>query len=225
MPLDNLLIIGDSLSLPNAAEQVDAALTYPTLLSKHFERATIKHSAIIGNDTKVAKGKIKEDILDFQPSHALVQLGIVDCAPRVFLRNELRFVMMLPDSVQNFIHKFTRKHRYLITKFRKREFVSIRSFEKNYRIILSAFQKVQAKVILINIVAASDYLCSISYGMRENIDTYNQVIKELAEEYGCDLINLNSLTSQNKALLANDGYHLSITGNRQISEEVTAIWH
>lgn len=216
----NIFIVGDSFALTNQTEQIELKDTYPILLEKNYPNATLKLLASIGNDTYSALKSLESQTDNFVPDFLIIQLGIVDCAPRTLLRNELELVMKMPLFIQKIIYKITKKYRFQITKIRKKQYVSLANFKRFYRTILQQFKNQNVSIILVNIVSVNNYLASISYGFKEQINLYNCAIDELKSEFECQIIDLNYLTSLDKNLVAKDGYHLSLEGNKKLFEEI-----
>lgn len=87
-------------------------------------------------------------------------------------------------------------------------YVGRNQFEKNYSYILDRLTKeTQAKIYLINIPyigSSSTILPPLDYYFETETDSYNKVVKELADRYGLQYIDLNSPT---KDLFKTDGSH------------------
>lgn len=87
-------------------------------------------------------------------------------------------------------------------------YVGRSQFEKNYSYILNRLTKeTQAKIYLINIPyigSKSTILPPLDYYFETETDSYNKVIKKLADQYGLQYIDLNSPT---KDLFKTDGSH------------------
>jgi lysophospholipase L1-like esterase len=89
----------------------------------------------------------------------------------------------------------------------------------NYRKIIESCMLSCKHVWVLSITRPSDYVCNKSYRMLDHIITYNEVIRTLAHEFNCDIIDVFSGTENDVSLLANDGYHLSELGHKFIFEE------
>ncbi len=215
-----ILLLADSLALPNKKENIGSEETYVSLVMNKYQHFEIKQLSEMGNDTEQTLKLLTDKVIGLRPKFAIIQLGITDCAPRVFRRNELNLILKFPSLIQDLIQYFASKFRYKITKLRKIQYVPISRFKINYEAIINRLQKVNTKICLINIVHASDDLCSFSHGMRENVIHYNTIINQYSQKYSCYLVNLNKLTLEDRTLVANDGYHISIEGNRLLYKEI-----
>lgn len=217
--MKRILIIGDSLSLQNEREKLSKNDTYSGKIINKYNNDSVTLLAEMGNDTRQAIKSAEHHINKIKPNCAIIQLGIVDSAPRVFSRHELDLIMRLPHMFQDILQNIARKHRYNITKLRKICYVPADEFESNYKQIVEWLSIYTKKIILVNIVHASNNICNISYDMRKNIKKYNDVILKIARKNNCSLIDLNDLTRSNQSLLAKDGYHLSKKGCNELFKQ------
>ncbi|MDC0323547.1 hypothetical protein OAL33_03045, partial [Akkermansiaceae bacterium] len=113
-------IISDSLSLPRLSEtfseNISYSETYPFLVrnSPIFEKSGLELIAngSRGRTVDSALVVLRNEASHFSPSLVIIQIGIVDCAPRV-LRKWQEFVISktLPKIAQKLIAKVIKRYR------------------------------------------------------------------------------------------------------------------
>ena len=101
---DNIVILSDSLSLPrvDSDETILLRESYPYLLEKK-----------IGNDMKIINRGIRfattdllqnfqylfDNLLIYSPKTVIIQMGIVDCAPRLFSPLFRSLINRIPNKI------------------------------------------------------------------------------------------------------------------------------
>ena len=212
-----IVILGDSLGMPRLEEDLKYSDTYPCLLKEaNFD---VINRARRANDTfkQSEPLNLSDDISDFEGDIYIVHLGIVDCAPRIFSKKESKILSLLPGSIRKLITNTASKYRNQITKYRNITYVNSKDFEKNLKKIINHIAK-NKKIILIKILDTDDNIKERSFNIASNINTYNEIIEQVALEYECDLIDPNLLFCTNKLL--EDGIHINLDMHTCLTSEI-----
>jgi len=197
---------------------------YGFILKRYFKSKGNNEVFVIGyvnNDTRFQTmfGALARDVKQFEPNIVIIQLGICDCAPRLFSQKEKGIILNLPKFIRKKIIKFFSKHRYFFTKRFPKVYVNIYYFRKKYQQILTEIKKIGAYPIIINIAKPSQDLLNISYNYLRNVRSYNAVLSNLAEKKKqCGLIDLYSLIEDDPNMLWKDGIHLTKYGHKKLAE-------
>lgn len=201
-----ILIITDSLGMPRNGQvgNIPVVSTWPYLVKKRFPNFDIEFSP--------GRGMIIRHLYDnawhfenFNPDFVFVQAGIVDCAPRAFSRYENEIIKLLP-------FKIPKKLTWLLRKYRN----STNTSPQNFKMYLEKFCNLfsQSKVFFIEILPASAEYEHQVPGVIKNIATYNYLLTLVPT---ANVISTAHLLDSDKL---SDFHHLSITGNKKISELV-----
>lgn len=219
--MGTIVLVGDSLIMPRPEENISAEETYGYMASQELRDHQVITIAKYSNDTAI-QSQIKnlEAIKRASPDVVVIQLGIVDCAPRIFSKREKTLISTLPHSFRDWlIGVLSRKRRGLTTWFPK-VYVKRKDFKKNMEVILDFVEKCGAVPVLIIIAKTSEENNARSYNFLKNIREYNAVLRELAQEKGIALIDLYRLVDEDPACLLPDGIHLSKRGSCTLTKEI-----
>lgn len=163
------------------------------------------------------------------PSIVIVELGIVDCAPRIITKKEhaLFNSQYFPKKLKEFIIKFrkTRKNKILRQGVLKKVYVNPSRFVKNFNYFINKTKSFNSnvKIIIIPILGYKPFLETKSNGYTSNINLYNDLLLEISKEQNCNLlIDLTSSISKEECFTS-DGYHLSQYGHLLLSLEIKKI--
>jgi len=225
-------ILADSLALPREDVGGDALLevTYPFLLDQSL-RARFGTAAPIIFERGMRRRTIEYVIDEWneqvelkKPEVVIVHVGIVDCAPRVFLRREGAFVANIRFSwLRDRILKFTHDHRRRIVEFRRKVYVPLPRFE---RLVETVVQKAREtgvqSLVFINIIRPPDAVEERSPGFQGNVIAYNRVLEEQAKHSFVTLIDLNRIVEDGGGCekLTVDGIHLNEHGHVLLAEKL-----
>ncbi len=217
-----IVIVGSSL-VYNRTSQYDSYEPIYGFLLKKYLRSKGTHDVFIfgraKNHTRMQsrRDRLLYDIEQFEPDIVILHLGIVDCAPRLFLEQEQIYLQSLPNFIRIKLIKFLAKHRYYITKKFKKVYVNIIDFKNYYRQILNKIKEIQAIPIIINISKTNQLIIDKSYFISENIVNYNNVLLKLARRYQCKLVDIYSIIENQPDHQLSDGIHLSKSGNKELA--------
>lgn len=227
-----IVIFGDSLALPREDVGGDELLevTYPFLLDQSLRRQFGAGAPVVFE--RGMRRRTIEYVLDEwnelvelrKPQIVIVHVGIVDCAPRVFLRREASFVANIRFAwLRDRIFKFTHDHRRRIVQFRHKVYVPLSRFE---RLVQQVVQKARESgvqsLVFINIIRPPDSVEERSPGFQSNVIAYNQVLQEQTKHSFVSLIDLNRMVHDDGGsdALTVDGIHLNERGHMLLAQEL-----
>lgn len=137
----------------------------------------------------------------FNPDLVIIQVGIVDCAPRFMSYKELDLTGALGACGRVLRFLFNRKW---IKKFRNISYINEVDFKSNILNIQNAFD---CPMLALGILPASSEYESILPGVTNKINLYNTILEE----------NVNFFVNANKILvhdgIMNDHHHLNKSGH------------
>jgi acyl-CoA thioesterase I len=197
--------------------------TWPYLLYSMLQPAEVVSRVQRALTTQMLFGGSAKDYLEYyQPSIVLLQVGIVDCAPR-YLSGKSMAVKLLA-AAPGFIAGFTWK---LIKKYGKRRpsraDVSLTDFEKNLE---NYAQRAMAcgvqKLLCIKIATPGTAMALKNPGIGLQVKNYNAVIERLCTKYSF-MSAVTVLDNADDTYFIEDGYHLSEKGNAILANAITSV--
>jgi lysophospholipase L1-like esterase len=228
--MQKVLVIGDSCSLPRGDVPYEAC--WPWLLSTEFSQFTFINLSQRSSTVRrlVSDGGGADDFpqgsdcLEFyQPTGVILQLGIVDCAPRLFREGGLEqwVIRKLPLSLRNAYIRFVRKVRCrTATKVR----VPPSEFEAHLSTYLQRCEKLKLPfVIAIAIGGITDAVARQSPFFRTQIETYNQIYRKLASCHPHFRIIDPYDSDAEISHMTTDGYHPNVSGNKMIAHRLSEV--
>ena len=225
-------IMADSLALPREDVGVNDLLevTYPFLLDQSF-RARFGGAAPLIFERGMRRRTIEYVIDEWyeqvelkKPEVVILHVGIVDCAPRVFLRREGSFVANIRFNwLRNRILKFTHDHRRRIVEFRRKVYVPLPRFEGLVQTVVQKARETNVQsLVFINIIRPTDSVEERSPGFQNNVIAYNRVLQEQTKHSFVTLIDLNRIVEDGGGAekLTVDGIHLNEQGHVLLAEKL-----
>ena len=222
-----VLCIGDSLSLPGHLNSYED--TWFFKLKTEFpnydflcffkRQLTIEVLVTMGGGIDGIDNWPKgADCLEaFMPDIVILQLGIVDCAPRLLNKYERKIVSILPLGMRSsFI--------ILVKKYKKRSStnttVSFQNFKNNLDNYLSRAEKIAKKIIIIPISIPDSTFFAKNKEALINVETYNNYYFDLASKK--DVVICTTELSPNISVnsVYQDGYHPNQLGHNFIFQEL-----
>lgn len=228
-----IVILADSLAL--AREEGGGGIpfeaTYPYLLEQSL-RKRLGHDSPLVIERGMRARTIEDVLADWfeqvelkTADIVIVHVGIVDCAPRVFLRRERNFIETLRlKRLRKFILNFVHKHRRRIVLLRRLVYVPPARFKQLVeKMVEKAREGKIRSLLLINIISPPDQLEERSPGFQENVRIYNQILAEQVDERLIQLFDLNSLIQQQSgAHLTIDGIHVNEEAHKILAQQLEA---
>jgi len=208
------VIIGDSL----AAQRVDDGFLkqerWPFLLSEKIAMKLTNLSKGFSTTTRLRNTEVTN--YGINSDLIIIQLGIVDCAPRRFRMWEMKLIFKLPSVVKLPVLTFLKKNR---DQSVDRAYVNLENFISN---ITCFYKLAQPPIIFIKILPASEQFISINPKIKTIIQSYNRALDNLSSKldqfYVLDVPE--KIVSQ---ITLDDGYHLNKKGHQFISQELQNI--
>lgn len=227
---DIVLIQGDSLPLPRgpvAYEDSWSAKLRDHLPASHVVNRS--ESEKTTDDMTVDHPIFAPRELElYSPSTVIVQMGIVDCAPRYLSRAEKEFIISIPVSIvsRGVNHVLTQ----LRSRSRSRAYVPEDRFRANLRGFLGRATEVGVEdVVLIKILTAGEKYTAKNPTVGDAITDYNAAIDDINAAYDfvtavrplADTVDAERATVDECTI--EDGYHLNNDGHERLFSRLTDV--
>jgi len=209
-----IVIITDSMGLARPwlakeDERTEYEDTYPYLLRKKYQgKNEVEILTHWGLDTADFRHYIYYLATIKRADIVIIHVGINDCSPRVFSKGS-RSILVRPwfaKWTRNISVRLIHKYRHIFTRVIRKVYVKKEIFKENLIYIKNDIKKFNsaAEMIAISICLSSDELLRRSYGLKKNILTYNEIMKEIFQE---NYIEINDILNNNSIHIS-DGIHL-----------------
>jgi lysophospholipase L1-like esterase len=231
-----VVILADSLALPRQEGEgnIPYEVTYPYLLDESLRRRLGERAPWIierGMRSRTIERVLDEwfEMVELRGAEVVViHIGIVDCAPRVFMPRERAFVERLrPARLRVRFLDFVHRHRRRIIKMRQRVYVPVEKFKTMVEEVVSKSRGAGVRsLVFINIIEPPEEMETRSPGFRRNVEDYNRILRAQADEQtAVHLVDLNNLIREGGGpeALTVDGIHINETGHRMLAQELE--WH
>jgi acyl-CoA thioesterase I len=232
-------IIADSIALPRV-EYNDIVYydeTWPCKLHYELrhelsEKVYINNSSIRKRTSSSLKNNIfYESITCTNPDFVIIQLGIVDCAPRIISLKERHIFnkRYFPKILREYLIRYRKKNRKKITLKDplKKAYVKPEDFVSNINFFSDSIYNYNPKIKIIILPIISNYSIVNDYspGFKSNIILYNNNLSNIKKKniIEHDFSTLISLFKDLDNLYCSDGYHLLSDGHSIISNYLTSL--
>lgn len=230
--MKKIVAIGDSLALPGHSNRYEDTWFY--LLQRFMEdalyisffRRGLTTTVLVtegGGESFPGAFPMGADCLEhYMPDIVILQLGIVDCAPRLFGTHSLeaKLVNRMPLTLRSrYIHLVKK----LRTRSEDRVDVPLPRFRNNIEVFLKRCMLHNVKrVIFIKICTPDQRVLKKNPLMLTNVTKYNECIDQIVNEYSiaCSINPL--IPQQDEPEIYEDGYHPNPAGNRRIFDELVS---
>jgi lysophospholipase L1-like esterase len=222
-----LLCIGDSLALPGHLNRYEDTWFYllkrefPTFDCLSFFKRQLTTDVLTtmgGGEIGVDKWPKGADCLEaYMPDFVILQLGIVDCAPRLLNTFDKRILKLIPSRLSSSYIRFIKTLRSRKTT---NTYTSIEQFRKNWENYLKRTVKNNTKVIIISISLPDEIFLQKNPKTIKNVNIYNDFLLQLGSSYGNVCVTIPLDPRNYNFPIYEDGYHPNSTGNRIIFESV-----
>lgn len=227
-----VVILADSLALPR--EEVGGErcfeVCYPYLLHESLRDQFGKDAPLIierGMRLRTVEAVLTDWHEQVELRNAdvvVVHVGVVDCAPRVFLRRENAFLANRPKWMRDPILKFVHEHRRWIIQHRPRVYVPLARFQRHVEEVtqLARTSKVQL-LMYVNIVEPPDAIEQRSPGFQQNVRLYNDVLAKQTSESKVQYVDVDKLIKAEGGsdILTIDGVHLNERAHQLLASRLT----
>lgn len=214
-----ILCIGDSSGLPRP--YLNYKDTWPFLLKEEmpmydfisiFKRSSTTQSLLEYGDS----------LEYYTPDIVILQLGIVDCAPRYLKDSRIlyKLVAIFPGKIQ---HIFWLFWKFFFKRNRREAYVSLSKFKKNLISYLDRCMNEKVKsVIIIKIATPCQDILIESPLIVDSVKEYNSIYEELKKSY--PFVELIDPLCGKDFLCFKDGYHPNAEGNLKICSMVKQVF-
>ena len=212
-----ILFISDSLGAPRPA--VPWEFTYPGLLQSKFNNnkdITLCYETKRGSTT--TRLCDSELLASYLPDIVIVQLGLVDCVPRLFTQLENSILIRTPQWLRN---KLIWLGKHLRKRSEKRAYVKPKAYQKNWQIFLNKTAELNCAVIIIPVARPGTIFFASNPEAEKAILLYNKCIRNLTKTIPQAEVLADwdkKETSYDEFFLPEDGYHLSKHGHKHMAE-------
>jgi hypothetical protein len=218
-----IVALADSLALPRDENGTRVLWddTWPYRLGEelrdlHLEAEVINHGArSMTAPDLIRPHPFTNHVVLTRPQVIVVQVGIVDCAPRIFSRRANRILSRVPDPLRRLVidHR-SKKRRELIARNPLRR---VYTAPDDYRRAMEALKTKLAGLdfpvhVLVLPVLSHPRLDERSPGYSGNVRRYNAILSSVWESF----IPPDELGISDD-FFAEDGYHLSRRGNEAVA--------
>lgn len=231
-----LVIIGDSISCPRPSEDIGLRQTYAWKLQEKLQPDfyVVNWAASDNNSRRAtSSGFLATYLRSSDATYAVVQLGIVDCAPRL-MSNLERLIVGLASRVPGLrilnaaYVRAKARHRFALTKWFPRTLVPRQEYETNMRRLIGELleQSRMRKVFVVNIAQAGAVLLERSYGIAENISSYNEVLASIvsSDPKRLHMVNIGEKTQEHPEWITrSDGHHLRSEAHAWIADAIACV--
>ncbi len=230
--MEILTILGDSLSLRRAENEIFEKDIYSFLLQEKIKNTIFIINKSQANNTSEIQNSFESFICNIKGAQSrffVIQLGIVDCAPRLFKKRTKQILDLLSGipiirNLSSYYIKYKSANRLKITKRKLIREVSPKQFDSNIRSIIEKIKNNNPikKIWLINIAYPGDYLQNRSFGIIEIINEYNAILEKIRKDNKTliDIIDVYSFTSSNPSFILPDGHHITVDVHKFIASEI-----
>lgn len=229
--MKNIVIIGDSLACPRPWIGLGQDDTYASRLQRGvgakahvISLAQGERSTRYYADETFTRTYIERSSTDT----LIMQLGIVDCAPRLmtFFERGIGFLCGKTQITKSIFLKyvaFKSARRLFFTRIFPNILVGKDEFERNVKTILRNYVSYcnTRRIILINIAFPGTHLTMRSYNVLNIIEAYNDVLAQAAasDPDRVQLLDLFSITRDNQSLITQeDGHHITALAHEIVTQ-------
>jgi len=222
-----ILCIGDSLALPGHLNKYEDTWfyklkqNYPSFDFISFFKRQLTTDVLVtmgGGEGGVDNWPKGADCFEaFMPDVIILQLGIVDCAPRLLNTFDKIVIKILPNSL-------VKIYISIIKKVGKRSInntlVPFKKFKSNlcnYIDRIKKFEKFNTSIIIISISIPDQTMVLKNKYIMTNVKRYNEVYKEVEKQNSFVTVLPPLQANDYKYPIYEDGYHPNPYGNILIS--------
>lgn len=220
-----IIILSDSLGRPrpdiSEKERTTYKDTYFYKVKEHFRGVhDVDIFYIESLDTQDAIFWSQRMVAFREPDLVIYHLGINDCVPRIFKKGSRSLLLdsWFRKLTRDLFMKIIHKYRFFITRLIRKTYTDKKKFKLNMLKMLDDVRiyNREVKFLCISIAKASNELNSRSFGVNENIESYNQILKNIFKDGFVDVNNL----LPSKELLISDGIHLTKKAHNLLGDKI-----
>ena len=209
--MSRILVIGDSLAAQRPEDDLEESERWPQLFAKKTGATIINLSKGFSTTQRLIEKSTMETAAT--ASASVIQLGVVDCAPRRFKRWEMQIIYKLPKKWQTKTISYFKKRR--IQSLNKC-YVSPSDFKENISQFVSALN---TPVYYVQILPASITFKTVNPQIEAAIRQYNSILSELEVQFP-NLKVIETPENEVEKITLDDGYHLNRLGHIEVSNKL-----
>lgn len=215
-----VLVLGDSLTFGRPKYEINNDDTWPSLIEAsgvrvfHRGRGGADSSAVLA-EARHLYGFMVDGVSNRQPPFdlCLIQVGIVDCSPRLLSRKLNRIISFFPGGGR----VVARLSRFgPLIRLAGKPWVGLKKFEKNVINILHVSSKLATDVVFIEIAKPAHFLIDNCGDFSGVVNQYNSVLRNESNDGFLPVFTNLDLGG----LLLPDGHHLTKDGHKRIADQI-----
>jgi lysophospholipase L1-like esterase len=226
-----IVVMADSLAMAREGEtNVAYETTYPYLLDQWLRQRFGSQAPLVcerGMRRRTIEYVLDEwyELVELRKTDVVVvHVGIVDCAPRVFLRRERQFVENLrPGFLRRSILDYVHRHRRAVVNMRKKVYVPPERFNALVGQVMAKAKASELRsLVIVNIITPPAEMDERPPGFIRNVGIYNELLRTHAEANGAHLIDIDRLIKEAGGVeqLTVDGIHINEAGHKMLAQEI-----
>ena len=214
-----VLVVADSLAMPreSGVETITYSDTWPAITSLKYGRQVINFSERARDSFSLKESQLSYEIKLSLADLVVLQVGIVDCMPRLFSKFEKKVLSCLPSRVSNYIinNRSKRRAKILARQRNPMTAVSREEFAENLNYFRLSIEE-KTKILFIPIITNSEKMDIKSPGHIDLVKDYNRIARN-TEGIVCIGSIIERSQDDPAEFFHEDGYHLSCLGNKEIA--------
>lgn len=212
-----LLFLTDSLGLPRRQpESVVDHNTWPYRTAIELRDSFDAYFYLFaGLHTRMAVAHLRNQLGAFTPDCLVLQIGIVDCAPRAITEMERRILDHAPGFFSRPLHRLVRRNYSRLIRARRLAYVPSEEFRHNLTTLRDYFSA--ANFLVVPIGPANAQYQKQNPLLAEAIHKYNAI---LGEVFADGLLSDTYSDTDPESLFMSDNHHLSLEGHRVVATAV-----
>jgi hypothetical protein len=223
------LVVGDSLSMVRQEAGIGLRDLYWYQLHQSLPGLYVRDGAQRNNTSRqiLSNEYDVELVAPTAPDLVLLQIGIVDCTPRIvrpWEREVLSLASKLPLAYR-FASWFVRRRsqqRYDLTRKHPFSLVPLAEYRDNIAAFLARVRATNRDCwfVHIDIPCPTGPMASRNYGIVPAVERYNQAARDAVLASGGAAIDLFAFTREHPDALLEDGYHLGHAAHHYLADEL-----
>lgn len=224
-----IVVFADSLAMPR--KDVRFEHTWPYRLEAGLREAGLMAEVLnCGARRRTADmllADFTEHVVFKEPTDIVVQVGVVDCAPRIFSRRMHRYLnsRWVPSAVRHAVirHRSARRARIVERDPLRLVYTKPHRFAAVFEEFGSRLARVSwpIRVYVVPILFDGSTLEARSPGFGSNVAAYNAILADFSARHGGEWIVPDGLLDPHRnTAFGSDGIHLSPIGNAMLAREV-----
>ena len=223
------VVLADSLAMPRTDVRCEPTWAYrlEAALREAGITAVVVSCGARRRTADMLLADFTEHVVFKEPTDIVVQVGVVDCAPRIFSRRMRRYLnsRWVPPALRSAVirHRSARRARIVGRDPLRRVYTTAARFAAVFDEFGSRLQRLPwgIRVYVVPILFDESALEPRSPGFGKNVAAYNAILAQFSARHGADWIAPEGwLEPHRHRAFGADGIHLSALGNEVLAREV-----